>query len=129
MLYAAPVQLNLATHFLDTRRSEGLGDRIAIRTDRDTLSYSDVIALSARCAHALSAVDVRPEERVILALRDGPMFVAALFGILRAGAVVVMVNPDLQPEALRYFFEYSRARVAFVDAARREVFRQAAAPR
>ncbi len=125
MLYEPPVQLNLASHFLDARVAEGRGGRVAIRTDGETLTYADVVSLSARVAHALSAADVHPEERVILALRDGPMYVGALFGILRAGAVVVMVNPDLPSEALQYFLDYSRARAAFVDAGRLEAFRQA----
>ncbi len=126
MLYEPPVQLNLAAHFLDARLDEGLGDRVAIRTSQHTLTYTDVVALSARCAHLLRRAGVRPEDRVIVALPDGPMYVAALFGILRLGAVVVMVNPDLQPDALRYFFEYSRARVAFVDASRLQLIEQAA---
>jgi benzoate-CoA ligase family protein len=129
MLYEPPVQLNLAAHFLDARVNEGCGDRGAIRTDRETLTYTDVVALSARCAHALAGAGVRPEDRVIIALPDGPMYVGALFGVLRAGAVLVMVNPELQPDALRYFFEYSRARVALVDAARLAVFEQATAAR
>ncbi len=126
MLYEPPVQLNIAERFLDARIPEGRGDRIAIRTDRETLTYANVLALSAQVANLLSQADVRPEERVIVALPDGPMFVAALFGVLRVGAVVVMVNPELQPDALRYFFEYSRARVALVDATRLAAFAEAA---
>jgi benzoate-CoA ligase family protein len=123
--YDPPVQLNLATHFLDARLDEGHGGRVAIRTDTETLTYADIVALSARCAHVLADAGVRPEERVIIALPDGPLFVGALFGVLRAGAVVVMVNPELPPDALRYFFEYSRTRVAFIDAARASVFDEA----
>lgn len=125
MLYELPVQLNLASHFLDARLAEGRGQRVAIRTDRESFTFADVASLSARFAHLLAAADVRPEERVILALGDGPMYVGALFGILRIGAVVVMVNPDLPVDALRYFFEYSRARVALVEATRLDAFRQA----
>ena len=51
---------------------------------------------------------------------------AALFGILKIGAVVVMVNPDLKPDAIQYFFEYSRATVALVAAERADAFRAAA---
>ena len=46
---------------------------------------------------------------MIVALPDGPDFVAALFGILRRGSVVVMVNPDAPPELIHYFLEYTRA--------------------
>ena len=51
---------------------------------------------------------------------------AALFGILKIGAVVVMVNPELKPDAIEYFFEYSRAVVALVAAERADAFRAAA---
>ena len=67
-------------------------------------------ALANRYANVLEAAGVRPEHRVLIALGDGPDYVAALFGILKIGAVVVMVNPDLKPDAIQYFFEYSRAR-------------------
>jgi benzoate-CoA ligase family protein len=37
-----------------------------------------------------------------------------------------MVNPELKPDAIEYFFEYSRAAVALVDAERADAFRAAA---
>jgi benzoate-CoA ligase family protein len=117
-----PTRLNLASHFVDARLAEGKGDRIAIRTATRTLTYQDVAALSCRFAHLLVADDVRPEERVIVALPDGPDFVAALFGILRRGAIAVMVNPDAPAELIRYFFEYTRATAAFVSADRQALF-------
>jgi benzoate-CoA ligase family protein len=119
--------LNLVHHLLDQRLAEGRGDRIAIRTDAGTLTYRDVAALSSRMAHLLAAHEVRPEERVVIALPDIPAYVGALFGILRHGAVVVMVNPDLPADQIRYFFEYTRARAAFVDAGRVEAFGAATA--
>lgn len=118
---------NLADYLLDQRVAEGRGDRVAIRTASGTLTYRDVVALSSRMAHLLAARGVRPEERVIIALPDTPAYVGALFGILRHGAVVVMVNPDLPADQIRYFFEYTRARAAFVDAARLDTFAAATA--
>jgi benzoate-CoA ligase family protein len=122
-----PARVNLAAYFLDARLAEGRGDRPAIRMADRTLSYRDVARLSAQYAHLLAADDVRPEERTVVALPDGPDFVAALFGILRRGAVVVMVNPDAPPDLLQYFFEYTRARAAFVPGDRRDRFESAAA--
>jgi benzoate-CoA ligase family protein len=122
-----PDHLNIAELFLDRRVAEGGGARPAIRTDTGTLSYEDVVTLSSKMAHLLAARGVRPEERVIVALPDTPAFVGALFGILRYGAVVVMVNPDLPSDQIRYFFEYTRARAAFVDETRLEAFTAATA--
>ncbi|MCA1585527.1 MAG: benzoate-CoA ligase family protein [Acidobacteria bacterium] len=125
MARALPDRFNLATHLLDARLDDGASDRIAIRTADRTLTYREVAALSARMAHTLRAADIRPEERVIIALPDIPAYVGALFGIVRYGAVAVMVNPDLASDAIRYFFEYTRARAAFVDSAHHDTFAKA----
>ncbi len=39
---------------------------------------------------------------------------AALFGVLKIGAVVVMVNPDLKPDAIEYFYRYTGAALALI---------------
>jgi benzoate-CoA ligase family protein len=121
-----PTHLNIADFFLDARVREGRGDRTALITDAGRLSYREVQARANRYANVLSSAGVMPEQRVIIALPDGPDFVAALFGILKIGAVVVMVNPELKPDAIEYFFEYSRAAVALVAAERGDAFRAAA---
>ena len=109
--------LNLATYFVDARVREGRGDALAIRTAHRTWRYREISAMTGQVARLLAQADVRPEERVIIALPDGVPFVAALFGILRRGAAVVMVNPDSPADLLAYFFEYTRARAAFADRA------------
>jgi benzoate-CoA ligase family protein len=121
------MNLNIAEFFLDARVREGRGDRTALITDAGRSSYREVQALANRYANVLKGVGVDPEQRVIIALPDGPDYVGALFGILKIGGVVVMVNPDLKPEAIQYFFEYSRAVVALVAADKAEAFRAAAA--
>jgi len=72
---------------------------------------------------------VRPEERVLIALPDGPDFVAALFGTLRIGGVVVMLNPHLKPEEIAYFFSYTRAAVLLVSTDRAPFFESVARAR
>jgi benzoate-CoA ligase family protein len=119
-------ELNLAAYFLDARVNDGHGTFPAVRTDDRTWSYRDIAALSCRFAQILEDVDVRPEERVIIALPDGAPFVGALFGILRHGAVAVMVNPELPAEQVAYFFELTRTRAVFVHRAYRPAFEAAA---
>src|SRR5439155_1414298 len=76
--------------------------------------------------HALREAGVQPEQRVMIALPDGPAFVAALFGTLKIGAVVVMVNPQLKPDAIDYFYGYTRARVIVAHRDSVDAFRAAA---
>src|SRR6266581_3313388 len=114
MLREIPERLNIADWLLDARVGEGRGDRPALLTDQGTLTYREVQTLANRFGHLLQSAGVEPEQRVIIALPDGPEFVAALFGTLKVGAVVVMVNPQLAVEAIEYFYAYTRARVALV---------------
>jgi benzoate-CoA ligase family protein len=107
--------LNIADHFLTARLREGRGDRVALRLPDRVLTYAEVDRLANRFGWALVGLGVRPEERVLIALPDGAEFVGALFGILKVGAVVVMVNPALPPDGLAAIVERSRARVAVVD--------------
>jgi len=111
MGFQPPEQFNMADHFLDARVREGKGDRPAVLTDAGTLSYREIQALANRFGHVLTEAGVDPEQRVMIALPDGPAFVGALFGTLKIGAVVVMVNPELKPEAIAYFYGYTRAQV------------------
>jgi benzoate-CoA ligase family protein len=120
-----PAPFNIFDYFLADRLREGLGDRRALLWDDGSMTYTGVHEASGRYARLLLDSGVRPEERVIVALPDGPEWVAAFFGILRMGAVVVMVNPDLEPVQLRQFYEYTRARAAFVPADRAAAFQEA----
>ena len=114
MTHELPERLNIADWLLDARVREGRGDRPALLTDQGRLSYRDVQALANQFGHLLAGAGVEPEQRVIIALPDGPDFVAALFGTLKVGAVVVMVNPQLAVDAIEYFYAYTRATVALV---------------
>jgi benzoate-CoA ligase family protein len=122
-----PEEFNIAEYFLDARIQEGRGERIALRTDAGDLTYGEVQELANRFGNVLRANGVQPEQRVIIALPDGPEYVAALFGVLKIGAVVVMVNPDLKPDAVEYFYRYTGAQVALIHANTAIAFQEAAA--
>lgn len=106
--------LNLADLFLDARVREGLGSKPALLTDERAYTYQDVQEAANRYANALGAAGVELEHRVLLALPDGLDYVAALFGILKRGAVVVMLNPGFKPEDFAYFAQLARAKAAVI---------------
>jgi benzoate-CoA ligase family protein len=112
-----PEQLNMAHYFLDARVEEGRGDRLAIVDDRGRYSYREVQALANRVANALKARGVGPEDRVLIGLHDSVEFAATFFGVLKIGAVVTMVNPDLPEADYEHYLSYTRARALIAEQA------------
>ena len=111
-----PERFNMAWYFLDRNLDLGRGAKTCLYYRDEAFTYREVQARSNRFANALRALDVEVEDRVLLVLPDRPEFAFAWFGAAKAGAVIAMVNPILPAEDLAYYFEYSRARAAVVDA-------------
>ncbi|KVN26192.1 long-chain fatty acid--CoA ligase [Burkholderia stagnalis] len=57
---------------------------------------------------------VRAGDRVLLNMQNSPQWMIAYYGILRAGAVVVPINPMNLTDELRHYVEDSGARVMIV---------------
>ena len=125
MSFTPPESFNISDYFLDDRIREGRGDRIALRTLAGDVTYAEVQAMACRFGHVLQNAGVEPEQRVLLALSDRPELVAALFGTLKIGAVVVMVNPGLPAESIREFLDYTRAKAVVVDSSSAAAVRMA----
>ena len=57
--------------------------------------------------------NVRPGDRVLLDMQNSPQWLLAYYGILRADAVVVPINPMNRTEELRHYVDDTGASVAF----------------
>jgi benzoate-CoA ligase family protein len=109
-----PRSFNLATWFLDRNVVEGRGDRVALLGD-ETVTYAELARLTNRVGNVLLDLGVRPQERVLLALSDGPEFVATWYAAMKIGAVAAEVYTFLQPKDYGYTIDYTRAHVVVVD--------------
>jgi benzoate-CoA ligase len=110
-----PDRFNLAEYFLDARVAEGRGGRVAIVHGEREFTYAEVQAAANRLANVLRGRGVEIEDRVLIVLPDGPLFAAAFFAVLKLGAVVTMVNPELPAEDYAYYLWYTRARAVICD--------------
>src|SRR6266571_6391355 len=113
--------MNLADSL--TRTAAAHPDRVAIRLGEDTLTYRDLDDASARVAGLLGARNVGPGDPVGLMLPNVPQFAVVYFGVLRAGGVVVQMNPLLKAREVAYYLGDSGAGLmfawhAFADQAR-----------
>ena len=68
--------------------------------------------VDALAAYLRQRMGVAPGDRVLLASQNCPQFVTAFYAVLRAGAVVVPVNPMSKASEVRHYAADSGARVA-----------------
>jgi benzoate-CoA ligase family protein len=106
-----PEVFNLADYFLFDRLKEGLGAEVALRFGDRTWTYAEVAARTEAVATLLRDAGLRHEERVLIVLPDLPPFAWSFFGVLKAGGVIAMGNPDAPSGDLAYLTEYTRASV------------------
>ncbi|WP_420392499.1 AMP-binding protein [Acuticoccus sp.] len=80
-----------------------------------TVSYGEVDRLSDRFAAQLQADGIVAGDRVAVFLGNCPQFAVAFFGILKAGAIHVPVNPMFKEHELAYELNDTEARVIVAD--------------
>jgi benzoate-CoA ligase len=120
-----PHRYNAAADLLDGNLEAGRGGRTALRTTGGTdLTYAAVAAGADATGRALRELGVEIENRVLMAMLDGPEFVETFFGAIKLGAIPVPVNTNLKPGDYAHFLEDSRAKVAVVSAPLADAFRE-----
>ena len=80
------------------------------------LSYRELHAQAEAVAGWLQSVGVKAGDRVSLYLQNCPQYAAAFYGILRANAVVVPVNPMNKAEEFKHYITDPQARVVICSA-------------
>ncbi|HKB54496.1 MAG TPA: long-chain fatty acid--CoA ligase [Ramlibacter sp.] len=75
-------------------------------------TYGQLRDAAQRLAARLAALGVRKGDRVLLDMQNCPQLVIAHFGILRANAVVVPVNPMNRAEELKHYIDDPDAQIA-----------------
>jgi long-chain acyl-CoA synthetase len=98
---------SLAANLL--RTAQRFPDRPAMRFGDEVWTYAEVDDASARVATYLRLCDVSPGDRVGVMLPNVPQFAVVYFGILRAGAVVVPMNPLLKAREVDFYLDDSAA--------------------
>lgn len=102
---------NLSEFLVETAAARP--DRPALRLGDHITSYAELDAGSARAAALLRAEGVRPGDRIALMLPNVPEFVVLYYGALRAGAIVVPLNPLLKERETAYHLTDSGAVLLF----------------
>src|SRR3954451_509772 len=113
---------NLASFLADSASERG--DRVALKLDDAELTYKQLDEASARVATLLESKGFEVGDRVGIMLPNVPYFAAVYYGVLRAGGVVVPMNPLLKGREVSFYLEDPEAKIMFAwgdfeDAARK----------
>lgn len=84
-------------HHLLTESASRFPENAAFIHAGATISYADLDAQSSRLAGALAELGVRPGDRVALLFDKSIEAIVAIFGVLKAGAAYVPIDPGAPP--------------------------------
>ncbi|MCU0608611.1 MAG: acyl--CoA ligase [Chitinispirillaceae bacterium] len=90
----------LLHHFLE-ESARRFPEKVAVICNDRRISYSELNALSNRFCRDLCSHGLHPGDRVALLHENSIEFIAAYFGILKAGAIVAPLQTDLVAEGFQ----------------------------
>ncbi|MGX1673377.1 amino acid adenylation domain-containing protein [Streptomyces sp. NPDC055400] len=90
----------------------------ALRWRGGTMTYQELNRRANRIAARLAAQDVGPETVVAVSVPRGPMMVAVVLGVLKAGGVYLPMEPHLPAERAAVILEEAHAAVVVTTAGR-----------
>jgi amino acid adenylation domain-containing protein len=96
------------------------GDRRAIKTGRDDLTYAELDRLAGRIARGIAGLPAAVTT-VALLLDHGAAVFAAMLGALKAATIYVPLDPAYPVGRLRYLLDDSGAGVIVTDGANRDL--------
>ena len=90
---------------------EARPDATAIAANGREIPYEEFWSRTGRLAAALADRGIEPGDRVALYLPNVPQFLTAFHGVLRAGGVVVPMNPQYKSREISHLLADSEATV------------------
>ena len=118
--------LFLLPHAID-RAADRSGEREAVRCDGRGMTYGDLVERSNRLAHLLVAEGVKRGDRVGIHMPKCLEAAVAIYGIMKAGAAYVPLDPRAPPARLSYVLGDCGIRHLIAKATNREMLHQIAA--
>jgi long-chain acyl-CoA synthetase len=110
--------VNLAHLLADA--ASGDGERTALLHTATRIDYAELEASARRFAGLLRATGIGPGDRVGLLLPNEPDYVAAYYGALKLGAILVPLNPMLKRGEIETRLDDSEAAVLIAAPGREE---------
>ena len=104
---AAPFPDDKLIHQLFEAQVAARPDATALICEQERLSYNELNRRANQVAHALTALGVGPDDRVVIFTERGPDAVVGMLGIMKAGAAYVPLDPTYPDERLTFMLQDS----------------------
>jgi benzoate-CoA ligase family protein len=105
-----PEQLNLAEVFLYRQLPSRRNEPALLHPD-GVVTYAELANQVDRATAVFKGLGLEVEQRALLMLPDGPQFVSAWLGTIKAGGVVAAISPEQSANELVYYLNYTRAKI------------------
>ncbi|MGP4091040.1 amino acid adenylation domain-containing protein, partial [Streptomyces sp. KR55] len=102
-------------HATFAERARTRPDAVAVTSGARHLTYAELDRRANGLAHRLVALGVRPEDRVAVLMERSSDLVAALLGILKAGAAYAPLHESYPAERMREVLSDAGARILVTD--------------
>jgi amino acid adenylation domain-containing protein len=103
-------------------------DRIAVDSGKRQLTYAQLAAVSSRLAGKLAECGAMPGDRTAILMEHDAPLIAALVGAIRAGQIVVGLNPTDPVERLLQLIEDAEPSAIVTDAENTNLAKRVAGP-
>ncbi|NLV20427.1 MAG: long-chain fatty acid--CoA ligase [Syntrophomonadaceae bacterium] len=101
------------------------GEYVFLKFNGREYTNVELERFSNRLGHGLQQRGLQKDERVLVFLHNTPEVLISYYAILRAGAIVVPVNPQLGAQELAYIIDHSEVAMIICSARLAETVRQA----
>ncbi len=110
----------LLHHFLENSASR-LARKVSLICDGERLTYGEINERANQVAHFLRELGTRRQDRVAVFLDNSVASVISIFGILKADAIFLVLNPTMKASKLAYVLNDCQIKVLITHTSRSQV--------
>lgn len=114
----------LVHHFLE-KSARRLPDKVALICGEERLTYKEINERADKLAAALIEMGIQRQDRVAIFLDNSSEAVIALFGILKAGGIFIMLSASMKSKKLNYILKDSGSRVLITHSNKARIVQEA----
>jgi benzoate-CoA ligase family protein len=103
-----PKPFNIAELLIDRHLPEGRGGKLAIRTPKRDVTYTELAAEVNRFGNTLKSLGVGVGEKLVMVVNDCPEFVYLFFGAIKAGVCPIPLSNLLRANDFAFIFQDSQ---------------------